>query len=279
MERQNKYNAQDEIMRWNRYSRANNEFPQVRRNEIREMLVRASPKPGNKIIEVGIGNGILTYELAKAISPSGAVYAFDYRKENLNEAMARNSEALPIIFAPQINNPQTGSYSFPLSDGSVDTVTSLAALHHYDDRSLKTEITGRRKAFKEFARVLKKGGRLIIGDILDDTPLQRYFDEGMDNPKSPVYCVPRGHPHDFVNKELVNTLCKESGLSLLEFTAINTSLEFNTEKDAGIFLNTVHNAKCSYAESLNHAESFLGSFKKDGKFYINWPSFFMVAEK
>ena len=47
----------------------------------------------------------------------------------------------------------------PLSDGSVDTVTTTYAFHHVPDEE-------KRDAIKEMLRVLRPGGKIVIADVM-----------------------------------------------------------------------------------------------------------------
>jgi len=279
MQRHIEYSEREEEKRWKKYAKANDRFPDVRKAELGRQMFYLNPQQGETIVEVGTGNGILTFPMANAVGKNGKVYSFDYRKENLYIALCKNTQALPIIFAPQINNPQTGRYDFPFENNSVDKVSTIAAFHHYDDRSCNTGLTGRKKALQEFYRILKFGGKLIIGDIADDTVNQRYFDEEMDNPNSPAYCWPRGHPHDFLNKDIALRLCGETGFKNIEFRVERTPLVFDSKREAGEFFHMIHNAKGSPSESLQIAKKRLGLEKIKNKYKVGWYLFYLTAEK
>lgn len=273
------YIEQEEIARWNSYASANDKFPNVRVNELNRQLELVDVQKGEIILEVGTGNGILTRPLAERTGFTGKVYSFDYRKENLISAMQRNTSALPIIFVPQQNNPQAGHYNFPIPDNLVDKVSTIASFHHYDDRDLKSGTSGRANALKEFYRVLKPNGKLIIGDIASGTSTQKYFDGEMNNSQSPAYCQPRGHPHDFMDKELAFTLCNNAGFRNIEFRVEDVPLVFRNEKEAGEFFHMVHNAKGNYNQSLECVKKHLRTWYDRDKFCVEWNLFYLTAEK
>lgn len=52
-------------------------------------LARAELKPGTKVLEGGTGSGFLATEIARIICPTGRVYSYDVKIENL-EAAKRN---------------------------------------------------------------------------------------------------------------------------------------------------------------------------------------------
>ncbi len=256
--------------RWENYRLANSRFPSVRSLELAKQLELTNAKKGETIVEVGTGNGYLTFALAYKVGKNGRIITYDYQKSNIDFVNENNKERLPIT---TIN--QTLDYDFELADGSVDKVSTIATLHHYDDRSKGTGIGGREKAIKEFYRILKKGGKLIIGDVAHDTTSQRYFDS-IDVPK---YCSPLGHPHDFLIKEQVILFCKKAGFKNIHFVIENVPWQFENDKEAQEFLRTIHNSKCTPKESLEHAKKTRKYWTENGKFYLEWQLFYLTAEK
>lgn len=260
-----------EINRWNNYRKANDKFPEVRSEELNLMLKKVNPKNGEIIVEAGTGNGYLTFPIAKKVGKTGAVITYDIIKENLEEVRELNSKfRLPI----QVRN-QKSSYDFQENNESVDKVISIASFHHYDDRSKKTGFSGRLKALKEFNRILKNNGTLIIGDVGRNTVSAKYFN-AIDDPR---YCYPNGHPHDFLDKAEIEMLCNKSGFFIDDYEVIHVPWTFDSEEQAKEFLHTIHNAKCSPEESLGHAKKYLKFWKKAGKFYLDWELFYLVAKK
>jgi len=286
----------NENERWENYRLANSRFPKVREAQIERQLFYTDPKQGEIIVELGTGNGILTFELAKKVAtlsdiegtnmlfgtvsinskglaPLGQVITYDYETNNLIH-VAKNKGSLPILLVHR-----TAEDSLGLPEGVVDKVSTLDSLHHYDDRSKKTGTSGRQRVINEVYRGLKKGGLLVIGDIADNTSNQRYFDNEMDNPGSPAYCQPRGHPHDFLDEKLARKLCEKAGFKNIEFRVKQIPLMFENEEQAKTFWHTVHNAKCSPDESLDAVKRHLPNWNKDGKFYVGWDTLYLTARK
>lgn len=265
--------------RWSKYREANINFPHVRDSELTKFSEYINAQKGEVIVEVGTGSGILTFPLAKAVGKTGKVYSFDYEKENLDNVAKRNKERLNITLILQEENPQTDDYKFPLDDNISDKVAGIATLHHYDDRSKNTGTSGRQEIIKEFYRILKKGGRLILADVADNTNPQRYFDNCGDNPKSLAYCHPNGHPHDFLDEETANKLFQTAGFKNITFKIEKTPWRFEDEEQAKMFLNTLHNSKCSPDESLEMAKKYLPFKKTDEWVELGWELFYLTAEK
>ncbi len=255
---------------WEKYRRANAQFPSARQAEVSIMLDLVNAQPGQQILEVGTGNGVLTVPLATAVNSTGHVVTYDATEENIL-ALKKKNKNLQLNINAKVQNLD---YTVDEQDAEIDTVVSLAAFHHYDNNRDKTGLTGRLRALKEFARVIKPGGKIVIGDIATDTASARYFD----SLNTPVLC-PGGHPHDFLNKELAKKLCNRAGLTVKEFAIKKVPWTFNNVDETQIFINTIHGSLCSKEESLEHAKKYLKFWKQDNKYYLEWWLFYMVATK
>jgi len=71
----------------------------------------------------------------------------------------------------------------PLQDESVDVVLNLAALHHIEARDC---------VFDEWARLLKPGGRIVIGDVAAGSDNAAFLNEAVN-----AY-TPGGHDGSFI---------------------------------------------------------------------------------
>ncbi len=140
---------------------------------------------------------------------------------------------------------------------------------------MNTGTTGRQRALDEFYRVLREGGILVICDVAHRTAPQRYFD-AIDNP---VYCHPRGHPHDFLDEDVAKELCQKAGFKDVKFEIERVPWIFDDEEQTKEFLHTIHNAKCSPEESLEIAKQHLPYTEIGGRKQIGWELFYLTAKK
>ncbi len=111
-------------------------------------------KPGQKILDFGCGWGSNTMAAAKAVAPSGCVYALEKDEKAisrlLGSAGSRAIENIRIIGSGE-------RASIPAGNGELDGVLLYDVIHdHYFDRS------GRKKLFLEVKRVIKKEGMLSV---------------------------------------------------------------------------------------------------------------------
>lgn len=258
------------LERWESYRRANSDRPEARERELRHLFTLLGPKEGEYIWEVGTGNGYLTFPLAEAVGASGRILTTDVMAENVEDVRRKNEEkGLPIeaLLVPE-------GLPSPLPQG-LDAVASIATLHHFDNRRDGTGAQGRKGALKAFFEALRPGGRLVVGDVLDGTISQRYFD-AIDDPK---YCAPHGHPHDFFTREALEAAAKEAGFSDVRVSVEFVPWQFPSREEAAAFVHTIHNAKCSAEESFALAERMLGFEDKKTHLELGWELFYLTGSK
>jgi ubiquinone/menaquinone biosynthesis C-methylase UbiE len=103
-------------------------------------------KPGNCVLDIGSGTGVLLPFLIAEMGGEGKIVALDFSAEMLCQAKAKN-------FQPIVGFAQADVLAIPLADSSVDMAMCNSAFPHFSDKG---------KALKEIARVLRNNGRLVI---------------------------------------------------------------------------------------------------------------------
>ncbi|MEK7514502.1 MAG: methyltransferase domain-containing protein [Patescibacteria group bacterium] len=266
-------NNQDIEQRWENYRKANSDKPGARENELKEIFSLLDPKQGEKIWEVGTGNGYLTFPLAEAVGKTGEVISTDIHESNLSDAINKNQEKKLNISARllPVDSPLLGDEY----ESFFDAVATIATLHHFDNRKNGTGEAGRMNAIRGFYRTLKKGGRLVMSDPLKGGITQKYFD-AVDNPK---HCYPDSHPHDFFTKERLESLLQEIGFKDISIEVTYVPWKFASPDEAVNFVHTIHNAKCTPEESFTVAKDILGFKKVGGHYELGWELFFLTASK
>ncbi len=126
--------------------------PGITRNRLRQVL---APQPGERILEIGPGTGYYTLDMADWVGPKGTVEIFDIQREFLDHTMGRASEReLANVVATQGD-----ATDLPFEDDSIDAVVLAAVLGEIPDRAA---------ALGEIERVLRPGGRLVVGELFGD---------------------------------------------------------------------------------------------------------------
>jgi ubiquinone/menaquinone biosynthesis C-methylase UbiE len=126
--------------------------PIITRRRLRDTL---EPRPGERVLEVGPGTGYYTLDMAEWVGPQGRVDIFDLQRQMLDHTMRRASERDLSNITPT----QGDARQLPYPDATFDAAHLTAVLGEIPDQDA---------ALRELARVLKPGGRLVVGEIFGD---------------------------------------------------------------------------------------------------------------
>jgi ubiquinone/menaquinone biosynthesis C-methylase UbiE len=126
--------------------------PVITRDRLREIL---EPKPGERMLEIGPGTGYYTLDMAKWVGPEGSVEIFDLQQEMLDHTIRRARER----GLWNVNPTQGDAQELPYEDDSFDAAILVATLGEIPDQDA---------GLREVARVLRPGGRLIVGELFGD---------------------------------------------------------------------------------------------------------------
>ena len=126
--------------------------PLITRERLRAVL---RPEPGERVLEIGPGTGYYTLDMAAWLEPDGAVEIFDLQQKFLDHTMRRAAERGIANVIPT----QGDATALPYEDDSMDAVVLTAVLGEIPDQDA---------AMAEIARVLRPGGRLVVGELVGD---------------------------------------------------------------------------------------------------------------
>jgi ubiquinone/menaquinone biosynthesis C-methylase UbiE len=126
--------------------------PIITRERLRSVL---RPEPGERLLEIGVGTGYYSLDLAEWVGPEGRLELFDLQQEFLDHVMRGAAERGLDHLVPT----QGDATALPFEADSVDAVILTAVLG---------EIPARQAALAEIRRVLKPGGRLVVGELFGD---------------------------------------------------------------------------------------------------------------
>ncbi|MDD4983631.1 MAG: class I SAM-dependent methyltransferase [Candidatus ainarchaeum sp.] len=230
------------------------EFPHAREEDIEIMEKYLVPKKDETILEVGAGSGIFSKPLANIVKK---LIVSDPSKEQLDEIKLLQLKNIELI--------EQGADTLTLKSETVNAIWSFGAMHHCFNKT---------KAFQNFAKVLKKSGRLVLADVWCGSKLAKHFDTQVAK-----FCV-TGHEVAFWTDEFAESLCFLTGFEKPKILDLQIQWKFKSKKDIGIFLYKIHAmTKTTPENCLKGAEEILGIEKKKGLYCLNWPMKIIVSKK
>lgn len=184
---------------------------------VAEMLLSAADlRPGERVLDVGCGTGVVTRLAAERVGPDGTVAGLDPDPGMLAVARA----AAPPGSAVEWHQASAGS--IPLPDGSFDAVLCQMSLQFVPDRAV---------ALSEMRRVLAGDGRLALNVPGPASPAFESLAEAMGRHVSPesdgfVRAVFALHDEDEISD-----LLRDAGFRDVEVVAETGELSLPAPKD------------------------------------------------
>jgi ubiquinone/menaquinone biosynthesis C-methylase UbiE len=132
--------------------------PLITRARLREAL---APSAGERILEVGPGTGYYTLAVAEMLGRGGSLEIFDLQQPMLDQTIkAAREHGLDNVIATRGD-----ARSLPYAEDRFDGAFLVTVLGEIPDQDA---------ALRELRRVLKPGGRLIVGELFGDPHWVRF---------------------------------------------------------------------------------------------------------
>jgi len=132
--------------------------PFITRPRLREIL---APKSGERVLEVGPGTGYYALHMARWLEPDGTLDVLDIQQEMLDHTARRARELGISNIVPLRGDAQ----KLPYPDDCLDAAYLNFVLGEISDQDA---------TLRELRRILKPGGRLVIGEAFTDPHMVRF---------------------------------------------------------------------------------------------------------
>ncbi len=119
------------------------------------LLAELQPSSGEHVLEIGPGTGLFSLPVARALGEAGRLEIFDIQHEMLDHTM-RAAERCAIH---NLSATQGDARRLPYADASFDAAYLVTVIGEIPDMA---------RALEELRRVLRPGGRLVVGEFLID---------------------------------------------------------------------------------------------------------------
>ena len=115
--------------------------------------------PGQSVLDVGTGTGVLIPFLHKAVGSKGHIIAIDYAQNMVDFCKTKHSHL------PNVSIIVANAEKLQFPDASFDAITCFGLFPHLDNK---------KAALNQFHRVLKSKGRLIIAHALSSAEIRSH---------------------------------------------------------------------------------------------------------
>jgi SAM-dependent methyltransferase len=126
--------------------------PLITRKRLARILELRS---GERVLEVGPGAGYYTLEVARLIRPGGRLDVLDVQQEMVDHTLRQSAQR----GLDNVEGARGDARSMPYRDATFDAAYLVTVLGEIPDQP---------SALRELRRVLKPGGRLVVGELFGD---------------------------------------------------------------------------------------------------------------
>ena len=215
-----------------RYDRMNERFAE-------RIIDALAPKAGERVLDIGCGNGALALAIASLVAPDGGVVGLDISGPMLANAR-RRADATGAV---NISFEKGDAQIHPITEQSFDAVVSRFGVMFFEDPIA---------AFTNLHRALKPGGRLAFTcwqDLFNNEWIMVPAGAALQHVPMPDFGEPGGPgPFSFADADRLRTVLTAAGFAEIELEevvrpmmighSVDDALQFLKNSDMGDVLFT-----------------------------------------
>jgi ubiquinone/menaquinone biosynthesis C-methylase UbiE len=178
-----------------------------------DLVVRAAPRPGERVLDLACGTGIVA-RLAAARMGAGRIIGVDINAGMLAVAQSRSAEAaLPIDWQ------EATALALPFPDEAFDLILCQLGLQFFPNRPV---------ALSEMRRVLAHAGRVALSvfSAIDHTPATNALADALDRHVGAAASQTKRSEHALSDERELRELVSRAGFRNVEIATVTQTIRF-----------------------------------------------------
>jgi SAM-dependent methyltransferase len=230
--------------RGHEYNRAESISPTARQEELDTLLRHAAMFSEATVVDIPAGGGAVARRIEQLGLPHHAIVCVE------------PSEIFAAAIPGHLRVLHNPLHEIALADHSVDLILSLAGLHHIIDR---------RPVYREWFRVLKPKGQLVVADVLEGTPTARFLNGFVHE-----HCH-TGHEGAFIRANEFTECLAEAGFRTASDALRDVPWRFADRSQLGRFCRTLFKVdKATVEEVVKGVATYIGISGNDNGVSMEW---------
>jgi ubiquinone/menaquinone biosynthesis C-methylase UbiE len=185
-----------------------------------DLIARSAIVPGERVLDVACGTGIVASLAAERVGSSGHVAGLDINSAML--AVARRKQ--PSAGASAIEWVDGSALAMPFDDAQFDVVLCQLGLQFFPDQP---------RALAEMRRALRPGGRcaLSVFGPIENTPAAHALVDALDAVFGPTASLTKRSEHQLADPALLRALFKEAAFEDIRIEPVVQIIRFPSVRD------------------------------------------------
>jgi ubiquinone/menaquinone biosynthesis C-methylase UbiE len=183
-----------------------------------DLIDRAAPRPGERVLDVACGTGVVT-RLAAERTGSGRVVGLD-----INAGMLAVARSLPADATRLIEWQEGSALALPVSNDAFDLILCQFGLQFFPDKPA---------ALGEMRRVLAPAGRLALSvfTVIEHTPASNALADALDRHLGAGASQTKRSEHILSDKQELHELVTAAGFGKVAIETVTQTIRFPSARE------------------------------------------------